>query len=197
MRILVACEESQVVTNKFRSLGHEAWSCDILPTSGENPQWHIQGDVLPLLNEFWDMVIAFPPCTYLSNAGAVHLYRGGKGEVNQERYEKGLEAKAFFMKFWEADIPRIAIENPLPSKIYDLPKPSQVIQPWQFGHPTTKRTLLWLKGLPNLEYTNIVEPVTTTRTAGGWFTVGGKQRQILRSKTFEGIAEAMGEQWGK
>lgn len=195
MRILVACEESQRVTAKFRSLGHEAYSADILPTSGEHPEWHIQGDVLPLLNEKWDMLIAFPPCTYLSNAGAVHLYRGGKGELNLERYAKGLEAKEFFMKFWNADIPKIAVENPLPSKVYGLPEPTQTIQPWQFGHPVTKRTLLWLKGLPPLKPTNIVKPEVTTRTAGGWFSVGGKERQIIRSKTFEGIAEAMGEQW--
>lgn len=194
MRILVACEESQRVTQAFRNLGHEAYSADILPTSGEHPEWHYQGDALELLNDTWDMLIAFPPCTYLSNAGAVHLYGGGK--FNEARFAKGLEAKAFFMAFYNAPIERIAIENPVPSKVYELPERSQIIQPYQFGHPTTKRTCLWLKNLPPLQPTNIVEPTQTTKTIGNWFNAGGKQRQINRSKTFEGIALAMAQQWG-
>lgn len=159
MKILVACEESQAVTKELRALGHEAFSCDIIPCSGGHDEWHIMQDVLPLLNgcchfktldglehyiEKWDMIIAFPPCTYLSNAGARHLYKGGI--LNIERYEKGMKAKDFFMKFWNAPCERIAIENPTPSKIYELPPKTQVIQPWQFGHPFTKRTQLWLKG---------------------------------------------------
>lgn len=202
MKILVACEESQVVTIEFRKLGHEAYSCDILPPSGGHPEWHIQGDVTLLLDQKWDMIIAFPPCTFLSNAGARHLYP--KHKLNVERYQKGLKAKEFFMQFYNADCPKIAIENPMPSKIYDLPEKSQVIQPYQFGHPYTKRTYLWLKGLPNLEPTNIVRPETTLMPSGsygrskderhkGAFT---KDRPRLRSKTAEGIAKAMAEQWG-
>ena len=215
--ILCACEESQAVTIELRKLGHEAFSCDIIECSGGHPEWHIKGDVLPLLYgdcEFvsmdgqhhsiegkWDMIIAFPPCTYLTNAGARHLWKGGV--LNQERYEKGLEGKKFFMEFFNADCPRIAIENPTPSKIYELPKHSQVIQPYQFGHPFTKRTQLWLKGLPPLKPTDLVEPERTWCPSGsysgkhaekhrGMFT---KDRARNRSKTFPGIAKAMAEQW--
>ena len=195
MKILVACEESQRVCIELRKLGHEAYSCDILPCSGGHPEWHLQQDVTPLLNEKWDMIIGFPPCTYLSNAGARHLYPGGK--LNIERYKKGLLAKELFMAIYNADCPKIAIENPTPSKIYKLPEKTQVIQPWQFGHPYSKRTQLWLKGLPKLTPTNIVEIESSCRKAGNWFNKGGKNRQINRSKTFEGIAKAMAEQWGK
>lgn len=138
MKVLVACEESQAVTIELRRLGHEAYSCDIEPCSGGHPEWHLQQDVLPLLLEKWDMIIAFPPCTYLSNAGACRLYPK-KGQLNQERYARGLEAKAFFMEFFNADCPRIAIENPVSSGVYDMPKCTQEIQPWQFGHPFTKK----------------------------------------------------------
>lgn len=209
MKVLVACEESQAVTIELRKLGHEAYSCDIMECSGGHPEWHIVDDVLPLLNgncEFntvdgeihsmngkWDMIIAFPPCTYLSNAGAVHLYRGGK--LNEERYKKGLEAKEFFMMFYNTDCPRIAIENPTASKIYKLPNCTQVIQPWQYGHPTKKRTQLWLKGLPLLIPTNIIEPTTNCKIPGNWYNKGGKDRQKNRAKTFPGIAKAMAEQW--
>jgi len=195
MKILVACEESQAVTREFRKLGHEAYSCDILPTSGENPEWHIQGDVMPLLNEKWDLIIGFPPCTYLSNAGARFLYP--KGELNHERLALGMEGKKLFMAILNADCPRIAVENPTPSKIYGLPAHTQTIQPYQFGHSTTKRTLLWLKGLPPLQPTNIVEPEMSTKLPGNWFNKGGKDRQLNRSKTFPGIAAAMAEQWGQ
>lgn len=202
MRVLVACEESQAVTMAFRALGHEAYSCDIIPCSGGHPEWHLQQDVTPLLQEKWDMIIAFPPCTYLTNAGARHLYKGGT--LNVERYKKGLEAKAFFMTIYNADSPKIAIENPTPSRVYGLPKKTQVIQPWQFGHPYTKRTQLWLKGLPPLKPTNIVTPERTWCPSGsysqkhdnkhkGMFTT---DRAKNRSKTFPGIAQAMAEQWG-
>ena len=169
MKILVACEESQAVTKELRRLGHEAYSCDIIECSGGHPEWHIRQDVLQILNpgmqleglshEYygikpfetedgvkhfvngkWDMLIAFPPCTYLTNAGARHLWKNH--ELNQERYQKGLEAKAFFLQFYNADCPRIAVENPTPSRVFGLPKHSQKIQPWQFGHPFTKRTNL-------------------------------------------------------
>lgn len=227
MRVLVACEESQAVTKELRRLGHEAFSCDIIPCSGGHPEWHIQGDALELINkehkvfykgtnvwcfntqdnsqtktiEDWDMIIAFPPCTYLTNAGARHLWKNH--ELNQERYQKGLEAKDFFMAFYNADCEKIAIENPTPSKIFELPEKTQVIQPWQFGHPFTKRTQLWLKGLPVLQPTEIVEPERTWCPSGsyskkhndkhrGMFT---KDRAKNRSKTFAGIAKAMAEQW--
>ncbi len=217
MKIFVPCEESQAVTIELRKLGHEAYSCDIIECSGGHPEWHIMGDALALINghcEFktmdgawhgidgkWDMIIAFPPCTYLTNAGARHLWKGGV--LNQERYAKGLEGKKFFMEFFNADCPKIAIENPTPSKIYELPKHSQVIQPYQFGHPFTKRTQLWLKGLPPLEATDLVEPERTWCPSGsysgkhaekhrGMFT---KDRARNRSKTFPGIAKAMAEQW--
>lgn len=229
MRILVACEESQAVTIELRKLGHEAYSCDIIDCSGGHPEWHIKADALDLINgdgfpirekrdeplcRFktqdgnwhetpvrWDMLIAFPPCTYLTNAGARHLYKGGV--LNQERFAKGLEAKKFFMRFINAECPRIAVENPTPSKCYELPNPTQTIQPWQFGHPFTKRTNLWLKGLPKLEPTEIVQPERTWCPSGsyshkhceqhrGMFT---KDRAKNRSKTFPGIAKAMAEQW--
>ena len=193
MKILVACEESQRVCIEFRKLGHDAYSCDILSCSGGHPEWHLQQNVLPLLNEKWDMIIAFPPCTYLSNAGARHLFPGGK--LNVERYKKGLLAKELFMAIYNADCSKIAIENPTPSKIYELPEKTQVIQPWQFGHPFSKRTQLWLKGLPKLIPTNIVEIESSCRKPGNWFNKGGKDRQINRSKTFPGIAKAMANQW--
>ena len=218
MNVLVACEESQRVTTEFRRLGHNAFSCDIIDQSGGHPEWHIKQDVVPLLNgnckftttdgaeheivEQWDMIIAFPPCTYLTNAGARHLWKGHK--LNKARYAKGLAAKEFFMKIYNANCDKIAIENPTPSRIYELPESTQVIQPYQFGHPFTKRTQLWLKGLPKLKPTDIVEPERTFCPSGsysgkhdekhkGIFT---KDRARQRSKTFPGIAKAMAEQWG-
>ena len=195
MRVLVACEESQAVTIEFRKLGHEAYSCDIEPCSGGHPEWHLQQDVIPLLEQKWDMIIAFPPCTYLSNAGAKHLYKGKT--LNIDRYEKGLRAKDFFMALYNANIPRIAIENPMSSKIFEMPKHTQEVQPYQFGHPVTKKTRLWLKNLPLLIPTNIVEPEVNCHQAGTWFMKGGKDRQKNRAKTFEGLAKAMAEQWSK
>lgn len=193
MRILVACEESQAVTIELRNLGHEAYSCDLEPCSGGYPEWHLQVDALELLKMRWDMILAFPPCTYLSNAGAKHLFRGG--QLNQGRYEKGLEAKAFFLRFLEADCPRVAVENPVSSRIFEMPPYSQEIQPWQFGHPVQKKTRLWLRGLPQLVPTEIVEYQCGCHEAGTWFMRGGKDRQKNRAKTFPGIARAMAEQW--
>ena len=195
MKILVACEESQAVTIELRRLGHEAYSCDIEPCSGGHPEWHIQQDVTQLLKMQWDMIIAHPPCTYLSNAGARFLYP--KGQLNEERLALGLEAKEFFMLFYNADCPKIAIENPTPSTIFGLPPYTQSIQPWQFGHPFQKRTNLWLKGLSPLVPTDIVpeENRQSTKVAGNWFNAGGKERQKNRAKTFPGIARAMAEQW--
>nr|WP_296440737.1 DNA cytosine methyltransferase [uncultured Acetatifactor sp.] len=219
MRILVACEESQRVCTEFRRLGHEAYSCDIEPCSGEHPEWHIQADVVPLLDgncSFrtvdgtghriggkWDMIIAFPPCTYITNAGAVRMRV--RGEIVQERYQKAMEAKAFFMKIMNAECERIAIENPTPMKLLKLPEYDQAIQPYQFGHPYSKRTCLWLKGLPKLEPTEVIEqhqPYVNggSRDKHGNYRqfVGRKERdKKTRAKTFTGIAKAMAEQWGK
>jgi len=141
----------------------------------------------------WDMIIAFPPCTYLSNAGARHLFPNG--ELNEKRYEKGLDAKKFFLKFYNADCPRIAVENPVSSTIYKMPHHTQEIQPYQFGHPVKKKTRLWLRGLPLLKPTKLVAPKCGCHEAGTWFMAGGKDRQKNRSKTFPGIAKAMAEQW--
>lgn len=217
MRVLVACEESQAVTVELRNAGHEAYSCDIEKCSGGHPEWHICQDVTCLINgnvSFgtcdgkkhhidgkWDMIIAFPPCTYLSNAGARHLWKNH--ELNYERYEKGLAARDFFMLFYDADCEKIAIENPTPSKVYRLPEKSQVIQPYQFGHPYTKRTQLWLRGLPQLEPTEIVKPIATWCPSGFYSHKHGAQHRGMfttdrarnRAKTFPGIAKAMAQQW--
>lgn len=166
MKILVACEESQAVTIEMRKLGHEAYSCDVIPCSGGHPEWHLQVDALELLKMRWDMIIAHPPCTFLSNAGARHLWKGH--ELQTDRFNKGLAAKKFFLQFLYADCPRIAVENPVPSRVFGLPPYTQIVQPWQFGHPYTKRTCLWLKGLPPLQPTKIVEPVATWCPSGSY-----------------------------
>ena len=149
MRVLVACEESQAVTKEFRRLGHEAYSCDIQECSGGHPEWHLQQDVIPLLSEKWDMIIAFPPCTDLAVSGA-RWFAEKRADGRQQR------SIDFFMQFANVDCPRVAIENPvgIMSRIYR--KPDQIIQPWQFGHGETKATCLWLKGLPKLVPTEIV-----------------------------------------
>lgn len=204
MKVLVACEESQAVCKAFREKGHEAYSCDVQPCSGGHPEWHIQGDALETMRGGqWDMVIAFPPCTYMTNAGAVRMRVNG--EIQPERYSKAMDAKRFFLEFWNAEIPKIAIENPTPMKIVGLPPCSQVIQPFWFGHPYSKRTCLWLKGLPPLMPTEVLsyhKPYVscgTSRNKGnkeksGVSRAGGAQK--VRSKTFPGIAKAMADQWG-
>ena len=230
LKVLVACEESQRVCMAFRELGHEAYSADIQEPSGGHEEWHIQGDVLEILNpkdhlgdfeapdryisfktmdgsyhevEQWDIIIAHPPCTYLSNAGARHLWKGHK--LNEERYKLGLEGKKFFMNFINAECEHICVENPIPSKVYEMPPYSQTIQPYEYGHPFSKKTCLWLKGLPNLQPTNIVEPIGTYCPSGsyshkhndkhrGLFT---KDRPRQRSKTFEGIAAAIAKQYSE
>lgn len=210
MKVLVACEESQEVCKAFRALGHEAYSCDIQDCSGGHPEWHIKGDCLPLLNgncEFvtcggggrtmidkWDLIIAHPPCTKTSNAGAKHLWRGHK--LNIKRYYEGLCGKALFMAIWAADCEKVVVENPIPSAIFDFPKPTQIIQPYEYGHPVSKKTLLWERGVEPLKPSNIVQPEANCHDAGTWFMKGGKERQKNRSKTFPGIAKAMAEQWG-
>lgn len=217
MRILVACEESQAVTIEMRKLGHEAYSCDIEPCSGGHLEWHLQQDVIPLLDgncSFmtvdgmrhsvygkWDMIIAFPPCTYITKAGAVRMRING--EISMERYQKAMQAKDFFMRIYKADCPRIAIENPTPMKMIGLPSYDQVVQPYDFGHPYSKRTCLWLKGLPPLFSTEIMqnyEPYVNggSKDARGNYRrfQGRKERDPKnRAKTFPGIAKAMAEQW--
>lgn len=195
MRVLVACEESQTVMAAFRQKGHEAYSCDIVDCSGDYPEYHIKDDVRNIIYyKGWDMLIAHPPCTYLSKAGAARLYPDGK--LNIDRYMKGLEAKEFFMMLYESGIKRICIENPTPFKIFDLPMHSQVIEPYYFGHPFSKRTLLWLVNLPGLICTDIIHysNVESTKIAA-WYNSGGKDRQKNRSKIFTGIANAMAQQW--
>jgi len=203
IKVLVTCEESQAVTIAFRKLGYEAYSCDIQPCSGGHPEWHIQGDAIEeAYTGNYDLMIGHPPCTFISRAGARWMYPTA-GNVCLERLKKAMEAKEFFMKLYNAPIPFVAIENPTPLKIVGLPKHSQAIQPYQFGHPYSKRTLLWLRGgLPELKHTNIVDdyvPYLPSNT-------GGKKKgqkyhytsisQKDSSKTFHGIAEAMAKQWG-
>lgn len=196
MKVLVACEESQRVCMAFREKGHEAYSCDIIDCSGGHPEWHIKADALELLKIKWDLIIAHPPCTYLSNAGATRMFPNKK--LNEERYKKALEAKEFFMKFLEADCEKICVENPMPLSIMELPKPSCIIQPYEFGEPYCKRTYLWLKNLPPLLPTLIVGKYmhyVGARSING-HTYGIAHSKKDRSKTFVGIAKAMAEQWG-
>lgn len=224
MRVLVACEESQEVCKAFREKGHEAYSCDIIDPSGGHPEWHIKGDVLPLLNGDctfktldththtqagkWDMIIAFPPCTNLAVSGA-RWFREKQKDFRQQK------SVAFFMYFVLAHCDKIAVENPIGimSNIYK--KPTQIIQPYEYGHPTKKSTCLWLKGLPKLTPTELVEPEIVeyhfkngkiARFGKGIGQVIGEDGKALpfgdpmtakiRSKTFPGIAKAMAEQWG-
>lgn len=191
------------MTIELRRLGHEAYSCDIQECSGGHPEWHIRADALELLKLKWDMIIAHPPCTYLSNAGACRMYPK-KGQIDEIRFGKAIKAKKFFMEFWEADCPRIAIENPRPLNVIELPRESQRIQPYEFGEPWSKMTYLWLKGLPPLMATEIVaehKPYVscgTSRNKGNPEKSGASRRggaQRARSKTFPGIARAMAEQW--
>ena len=202
MRMLIACEESQTVCKAFREKGHEAYSCDVQECSGGPPEWHLKVDAIELLKMKWDMIIAFPPCTYMTNAGAVRMRIGGV--LQEERYKKAMEAKAFFMRFFEADCPKICIENPTPMKIVGLPPYQQAIQPYWFGHEYSKRTCLWLKGLPPLIPTMIMEH-HEPYVNGGCKDANGNYRkfkgrrerdQKTRAKTFPGVAKAMAEQWG-
>lgn len=216
MKVLIACEESQEVCKAFRALGHEAYSCDIQEPSGGHPEWHILGDALKAIEGGqvttmdgqthdvgrWDLLIAHPPCTYLSNAGANRLRING--EIQPERMEKAQAAREVFMAFLEADVDRICVENPIPGKIHALPPYTQKIQPCMFGEPWLKTTCLWIKNLPILLATDCVIPtgkwVETTphgRAAfpGEW-AKKGKRNPKQRSKTFPGIARAMAEQWG-
>lgn len=222
MKILVACEESQAVTIELRKLGHEAYSCDIQKCSGGHEEWHIMKDVLPLLNGNctfnttdgqvhiingkWDMIIAHPPCTYLCVSGQQHCNVERYGEKAIKRQNERVNAINFFMKFVNADCDKIAIENPVGIMTRHYRKADQYIQPYEFGHPFTKKTGLWLKGLEKLQPTKIVEKSyhisSTGRKWDAWFWESSmiqdlSERSKFRSKTFPGIAKAMAEQWTK
>lgn len=192
MKILVACEESQAVVSELRKLGHQAFSCDIEPCSGGFPEWHFQQDVVPLLAQKWDMIIAFPPCTHLAVSGAKFF---------EEKRKDGRQQSAidFFMLFANADCPRIAIENPIGIMSTVYRKPNQIIQPYEFGHMEQKKTCLWLKGLPLLQSTNNVYDemmkLPKNKRERIFFMSPGIDRAKMRSKTFPGIAKAMAEQW--
>ena len=191
MRVLVACEYSGTVRDAFNARGHDAWSCDLLPT--DSPGQHIQGDVLEILNDEWDLVIAHPPCTHLAVSGARWF--------KDKQKEQG-EALEFFRKILEAPVNKICVENPVSIVSSRIRKPDQTIQPWMFGHEVSKKTCLWLKNLPLLTPTNIVgkgEFVTFSsgKKMPSWYNLSpGEDRWKIRSKTFEGIAKAMAEQWG-
>lgn len=205
MRILVACEESQAVTKELRALGHEAYSCDLLPCSGGHPEWHLQKDVFEVIGNgfLWDMMIAFPPCTDLAVSGARHFER----KIADGSQQRSID---FFMKLVNAPIEKIAIENPIGimSRIYR--KPDQIIQPWHYGDKAQKSTCLWLKNLPNLMATDVVEKGEffefvskkgEKKRMPMWYYKAlqeaktPEQRRTLRSKTFPGIAKAMAYQW--
>lgn len=221
MKVLVACEESQRVCRAFRMKGHEAYSCDLKECSGYLPQYHIRANCLPLLNGNryfttqdgtshaiegkWDLIIAHPPCTYLATSGNRWFSINRYGNKAIKRMQLRTEAINFFMCFVNADCDRIAIENPvgIMSRLYR--KPDQIINPYEFGHTATKKTCLWLKGLPTLKPTKIVEPELVTLSTGKkvpkWdynaLHESYDERQAIRSRTFWGIAKAMSEQWGE
>lgn len=193
MNVLVACEESQRVTIEFRKLGHRAFSCDLKSCSGGFPEWHIQDDALKVMRlSEWDLIIAHPPCTYLTAVGAPCLVNG-KGEISDfSRYNEMLKAREFFMAFYNSSCRRVCIENPRPMKRADLPQWSQVIQPYDFGDEFSKQTCLWLKGLPYL-IPNVIE--LNRRSPVGvksWCEL--HRSASVRSKTFPGIARAMAQQ---
>jgi hypothetical protein len=192
MKVLVACEFSGTVREAFRRLGHDAWSCDLLPNEGEiYPKKHHQGDVLEILNMDWDLMIAHPPCTYLT-ISANKWYKPEFTSRFPTRYQDRYKAIVFFMRLMFANIPKIAVENPIGIMSSCYRKPDQVIQPWMFGHGETKATCLWLKGLPPLKPTNIVDG----REQKLHKLPPSKDRWKLRSVTYQGIADAMAEQWG-
>jgi hypothetical protein len=216
MKILVACEESQAVTKALRALGHEAFSCDLLPCSGGHPEWHFQKSVFEVLDMGWDMLIAHPPCTYLAVSGAQWYYHPEDKNLPTEqrrphpkypnRAKDREEAIKFFLALSNAPIPKIAIENPICIMSSHWRKPDQIIQPYMFGDEATKTTCLWLKGLPKLEPTNIVGKGERVVFASGksmpkWYAEAiskaktKQERQSLRSKTFKGISDAMAMQW--
>jgi hypothetical protein len=209
-KVLIACEESQAVTIAFRRLGFEAFSCDILPSTGGHPEWHYQQDVFEVINKGWDLMIAHPPCTYLSVSGAKHLYNKD-GSPNEERYNNQRQALLFVKQLMNANIKHIAIENPISVISTKLCKPDQIVQPYWFGDSASKSTCLWIKNLPKLEPTNMVDKGQfkewigkngKTKKQPMWYYEAltkaktTEERRGLRSKTFQGIADAMANQWG-
>ena len=216
MKILVACEESQAVTKELRKLGHEAFSCDLLPCSGGHPEWHYQQDVFEVINKGWDLMVAHPPCTYLTGSGVQWLSHPGDKHLPFEerrpnpnypnRRNDMLESVKFVKSLYDADIKHIAIENPVGLLSSRWRKPDQIVQPYMFGDEATKTTCLWLKNLPKLIPTNVVGKGERTVFTSGkshpkWYADALKnaktkeERQTLRSKTFEGMANAFAEQW--
>ena len=194
MRVLVACEESQRVTIEFRKIGHEAFSCDLKDCSGGHDEWHIKGDARQVIeHNSWDLIIAHPPCTYLAKSGSCKLVNGRGDIIDQRRYMSMLEAREFFMYFYNLTGVKVCIENPVAMARAELPAWSQVIQPFQFGDNYSKQTCLWLKGLPLL----IPECYTLNKRSFGesWTVIHRSPAQ--RSKTFPGIARAMALQWGR
>lgn len=198
LRVLVACERSGVVRRAFAARGHDAWSCDLVPADDGSPN-HIQGDaVAAAYGGQWDIIIAHPECTFLANSGAKHLYAGMKREngPDPDRWARMGAAALFFRLMLDAPAPMVAVENPImlghPRRLFDIPEPTQTIQPWQFGHGETKATCLWLRGLPPLTPTRIVEG----REQRVFRMAPGPDRKMNRSRTFEGIAAAMADQWG-
>jgi hypothetical protein len=211
MRILVACEESQAITKEFRKLGHEAFSCDLLPCSGGHPEWHYQQDVFEVIDKGWDMMIAHPPCTFLAVSGARWLYNKD-GTKNEERWKNQAEGLDFVQRLMDAPIRKIAIENPISVISSHIRKPDQIVQPYMFGDKAQKSTCLWLKNLPKLEPTDIVEKGEfiefiskkgVKKKQPKWYFEALKnaktpeERRTLRSKTFKGMAEAIAHQWGQ
>jgi hypothetical protein len=222
MKVLIACEESQEVCKAFRKRGHEAWSCDIQDCSGGHPEWHIKGNVIPIIHmggvrfqtadgawheapEEWDLVIAHPPCTYLTVSGNRHFSEEQYGAKALGRYMDRVDGIRFFMEFACCNSKRVAIENPIGIMSSVYRKPDQIIQPYQFGDPVRKGTCLWLRNLPPLKPTNVVEPKLVQYTCKSGKVATFSEHYVIgfegdrakhRSKTFHGIAEAMAEQWG-
>lgn len=203
MNVLICCEESQTSTIEFRKLGYNAFSCDIQDCSGGFPEWHIKGDCIPLINglcsfftcdgelhhiyDRWDLIIAHPPCTFLTKASACRMYKS-PGCIDADRFNSALAAKAFFMKIFNANSAHICIENPVPLRIVGLPDYSQMIQPYMFGEPYSKKTYLWTKGLPFLKPTNILTDYVS------YISVCSSSAKV-RSKSFVGIAKAFASQY--
>ncbi len=192
MRVLVACEYSGVVRDAFRKLGHDAWSCDLLPTDGD-PAYHYQCDIFEVIGKGWDLMIAHPPCTDLAVSGAAWF----KEKIADGRQQRALD---FVQKLMDAPIPKIAIENPVSVISSKIRKPDQIIQPYMFGHPEQKKTCLWLKNLPLLKETNNVRDemlkLPRNQRERLHYLPPSEERWKLRSTTFQGIADAMADQWG-
>lgn len=221
MKVLVACEESQEVCKAFRARGHEAYSCDIQEPSGGHPEWHILGDALEAVEGGtvttmdgqahdvgrWDLLIAHPPCTYLTAASAIRLFNPDHTIKDRGREQRGWEARQFFLRLWTSGVKSIAVENPCPLSWFSLPEYSQIIEPYMFGDPWKKRTCLWLRNPPPLVPTDVVEPKglwvgstsgrerSTGRVKSGYVLKSNRDSKT-RAKTFPGIAAAMAEQWG-